>query len=73
MHAPPLVVLMTTAHHYKGFTMAAIGVNGAATLLNGFGTPMKLKPSAMRITALPQYLILSAATTATAVCETLHW
>jgi hypothetical protein len=73
LHAPPLAVLMTTAHHYNDFTTAAIVVNGAATLLNGFGTLMKLDPSTLRITALPQYLILSAATTATAVCETLHW
>jgi hypothetical protein len=83
----PLVVLMTTAHHYNDFTPATISVATKTpeqlSLRNGLGAPMALPTAVadggadvaltLRITALPQYLTVPNDTTAAAVCATLKW
>ncbi len=95
LKAQPLVVLMTTAHHYNDFTPATLTVKtGAAAssllLRNGVGAPMAVRSAALsginssahesqifsldlRITAMPQYLLLPADASATTVCQSLKW
>jgi len=79
--APPLAVLMTTAHHFNDRTPVTLHVvtaqPEALTLRNGLGAPLSLAWDGANITlslaALPQYLVLSHDTTAVAVCATLAY
>lgn len=85
LHAPPLAVFMTTAHHYNDRTPATARVTTASPaallLRNGLGTPLEgaIAPApggaslALSIAPLPQFLILPSDTTAAAVCATLTW
>ena len=70
LHAPPLIALMTTAHHFNDRAEATVKVLTAVpdTVLvrNGFGTPLYVprasEPGAVTLTlsigALPQYVLL---------------
>jgi hypothetical protein len=84
--AAPLVVLMTTAHHYNDATPANMTVAtaspGAVVVRNGLGAPMPAAQAAagagsvtlaLQATALPQYILLPPDATATAACRTLVW
>lgn len=87
LHATPLVVVMTTAHHYNDALRATLHVATAAppavlVLRNGLGAPMDPAASpapgggvdvALVITPLPQYLELPPDASAVAACRTLAW
>jgi hypothetical protein len=81
--APPMAVLMTTAHHFNDRTPVTLRVvtaqPGALGLRNGLGAPLPLATDSANLTlslslaALPQYLMLPRDTTAAAVCATLMY
>ena len=89
LHAPPLLVLMMQGHHYNDYVDVKLKVTTAAPsgellLRNGLGTPMKITVGegleeqgvlalSLRVTPLPQYLILPPDSSATDACGTLTW
>jgi len=86
LDAPPLVVLMTTAHHYNdatpaNLTVATASPPGAILVRNGLGAPMAVAQRpvaggvalALQAVALPQYIVLPRDASAAAACRTLVW
>lgn len=84
--APPLAVVMTTAHHFNDFLpvtlTVATGAPGAVVVRSGLGTPLDVALTAaagggvdvaLDAVALPQYVLLPPDVTAAAVCATLLW
>ena len=84
--APPLAVVMTTAHHFNDVTPVTLGVTtdapGAIVVRSGLGTPLDVARTlasagvvslALDAAALPQYVVLPTDVTAAAVCATLRW
>ena len=85
LDAPPLVVLMSTAHHFNDATPANLTIATASPsailVRNGLGAPMAVPQLpvtggvqlALQAVALPQYILLPRDVTAAAACRTLLW
>jgi hypothetical protein len=84
--APPLVVLMTTAHHFNDILFVNMTIStsipGDILVRNGLGTPLSINTVSLgskailielEAVALPQYIILPKDTTAAQVCSSLVW